>query len=541
MMKANRSIIFLILTSIIFLCWSLESLNVTIMEARNFITAREMVTDGNILIPTMNGVYRLEKPPLPTWLTAISGYFFGFERDWPLRLPAVLMGIMCIWFLSRIYRELKAELWEANLGGWILLTSFYFFLTSRSGMWDIFCHAFMLGGTYYYIRLWLNDQLVWRHALIFGLFTAASIMSKGPVGPYALFLPFALAFHLSHKYETRDLGSKWKPILLGISVAALLALAWPYYIAHSDAGQHAAEVLAKESANWTSYEVKPFYYYWSFPVQSGLWTIFGFSSIFFLLYLLIYDRLDKSSKTALLWTVFCVVLLSLVPEKKSRYLLPVLFPLSYLIASLFNPGLTSVFERGRKIILKMNLLLLAMVFVLGGLAILSGLYRLYELDLANFVPASIILLLTGSVMLIKMAAQNLRDSFAVLVGGFILAVMMSLTSISDQFNSRTAVNAFDRFRIEEELKELPLFSDHILRPEVVWALGRKAPLVDWSKLDPQIDTIGLFSSLEDPGISADEIAGSWKIIGTEVFNQNPVRVGREKSALIEQFRILVRE
>lgn len=37
-----------------------------IMEARNFVTAREIIENGNWLIPTMNGVYRFEKPPLPT-------------------------------------------------------------------------------------------------------------------------------------------------------------------------------------------------------------------------------------------------------------------------------------------------------------------------------------------------------------------------------------------------------------------------------------------------------------------------------------------
>ena len=43
-----------------------------IMESRNIITAREMVYDGHWMIPTMNGELRLEKPPLPTWLTAVA-------------------------------------------------------------------------------------------------------------------------------------------------------------------------------------------------------------------------------------------------------------------------------------------------------------------------------------------------------------------------------------------------------------------------------------------------------------------------------------
>lgn len=49
-----------------------EVITPDIMESRNIITAREMVYDGHWMVPTMNGDLRLEKPPLPTWLTAVA-------------------------------------------------------------------------------------------------------------------------------------------------------------------------------------------------------------------------------------------------------------------------------------------------------------------------------------------------------------------------------------------------------------------------------------------------------------------------------------
>lgn len=64
----NNPIITLLLV-IAMLGFSHGNLPVSIMEARNFITAREMITDGNWLLTTMNGLPRYEKPPLPTWLT----------------------------------------------------------------------------------------------------------------------------------------------------------------------------------------------------------------------------------------------------------------------------------------------------------------------------------------------------------------------------------------------------------------------------------------------------------------------------------------
>ena len=47
------------------------------MEARNFVTAREMLIDNNWLMPTFNGEPRYQKPPLPTWIAAISTFIFG--------------------------------------------------------------------------------------------------------------------------------------------------------------------------------------------------------------------------------------------------------------------------------------------------------------------------------------------------------------------------------------------------------------------------------------------------------------------------------
>ncbi|HIC30747.1 MAG TPA: glycosyltransferase, partial [Flavobacteriaceae bacterium] len=50
----NYPLILLCLFIGIMLLPNLDSIQVTIMEARNFITAREMITDNNWLLTTMN-------------------------------------------------------------------------------------------------------------------------------------------------------------------------------------------------------------------------------------------------------------------------------------------------------------------------------------------------------------------------------------------------------------------------------------------------------------------------------------------------------
>ena len=70
-----------------------------IMESRNFITAREMLADGNWLIPTMNGELRLEKPPLPTWITAAISSLFKTNNLFVLRTPAAFISTAMTFFI----------------------------------------------------------------------------------------------------------------------------------------------------------------------------------------------------------------------------------------------------------------------------------------------------------------------------------------------------------------------------------------------------------------------------------------------------------
>ena len=84
-----------------------------IMEERNVVTAREMVSDGNWLVPTMNGQLRLEKPPLPTWVAgaieAVCPNNLGAQR-----LAAGAMGCLWTWFLFLTARDIDQRVRELS-------------------------------------------------------------------------------------------------------------------------------------------------------------------------------------------------------------------------------------------------------------------------------------------------------------------------------------------------------------------------------------------------------------------------------------------
>jgi 4-amino-4-deoxy-L-arabinose transferase-like glycosyltransferase len=70
-MKSRNTIFLLIIFCITTFFVNRSALPTDIMESRNIVTAREIVSDGNWLLPTMNGELRLEKPPLPTWVAGL--------------------------------------------------------------------------------------------------------------------------------------------------------------------------------------------------------------------------------------------------------------------------------------------------------------------------------------------------------------------------------------------------------------------------------------------------------------------------------------
>src|SRR5690349_12676095 len=66
-----------------------------VQEVRVAETAREMVVSGDWAVPRYNGELRLQKPPLPYWLTAASYKVFGLNAT-AVRLPAVIFGLLSV-------------------------------------------------------------------------------------------------------------------------------------------------------------------------------------------------------------------------------------------------------------------------------------------------------------------------------------------------------------------------------------------------------------------------------------------------------------
>jgi len=159
-----------------------------------------------------------------------------------------------------------------------------------------------------------------------------------------------------------------------ILVCIIVGGSWYFYLYIFDK-QDLLSVAGKETSAWTSYHIRPWWYYYKFTFETGIWGVLLMCALFFTYWkhrakdlsmsnlsqfsqdkinaanIEISDHCDKKSSgnfdykefskkylMPLLWMVISLVLLSAMPEKKKRYLLPLLIPASYLLVIFLCTG-----------------------------------------------------------------------------------------------------------------------------------------------------------------------------------------------------------
>lgn len=456
----------------------LNVVDVTIMEARNFITAREMLIDGNWILTTMNGEPRYEKPPLPTWITAISASIFGISNVWGLRLPAVIMVMLLGSMMYTISRKLHLSQRHGFINALVAITSLYVLLIVIEAPWDIYTHAFMICGIYFVLcglkSEWLHRTFTLGLGAVIGI--AASILSKGPVSLYVLFVPFLIAYILIYRKEITN--KQWRFVVMTIILALLLGFSWYIYVRYKDPTTF-LKIASRETGNWSSYNIRPFYYYWSFFVQSGLWTIPAFIS---LLYPYMKSRVSHLTvyKFTLIWVIVAVLFLSIIPEKKSRYLMPVLIPLAFNIG-FYVEYLLRCFKDIRdlreRLPVYFNFGIIAFIFCLGPIAIIIRTIKDVEmsiLDLPLMVFIYVGILCIVGLWLFKALIK--RRGYVLIILS-ITGMIFTMHFYGVLQNVLPTNKGYVDFTYFNTLKKLPLYGLNDATPEMVWEYGEKIPRI----------------------------------------------------------------
>jgi len=455
-------------------------LNVDLMEARNFVTAREMIDTGNWLIPSMNGELRIAKPPLPTWLTAFAMTAAGTDLDlFYNRLPAGFASLLLLYFLFSFVRSLSGKPDVAMYSTLALSTSYMFMYMSRKGTWDIFCHSFMLGG------IWLLYECLKTDKRRYGFFAGAGILmglswlSKGPVSFYALLLPFIIGYVSAYGFKSFKGKSFGMALLVVLCLA--VSIVWPVYV-YLHSPDMASGVAVGEAQAWMSRHMKPFWYYLQFPAMSGIW-LFMMLPLLWMPYGRKVTGDIKSYKFLFFWVIFIFILLSVIPEKKDRYLLPITIPMSVMLGYFFS-YLGKMFERQRCSVLEVVLVRLYFYLSLVFTVLIVG-ASVYYVKNFHQSPYLIVMTAVGLVSAFTMVmGYRAKDARSLFIGVFLVmaTLVASLAPLGGEMSKDKDFMALVPYRGLEELAKQDLYMTNI-NMKLVWAMGRQIKNLDGDIVD----------------------------------------------------------
>jgi len=291
-------------------------------EARYAEIAREMVTGGSVLVPHLNYVIYVEKPPLLYWLTSLSFAIFGIN-EFAARLVVALFGVLGVagtaWFAARCFGKR-----HALVGGGILATIPLYATMAQVLTTDMMLTTFVTIANF---ALFLHWREGGRWCWLGYVAIALGVLTKGPV---AIILPLLgmLAF-LIWEREWRGSIARFR-VLGGLGLVVVISAPWfitmmvrvPGYFDFYFVGEHLRRAFQVSYSHG-----EPFYFY--VPVLlAGLlpWSL--------LVPFLTWRRLEPNPARR-----FCVaaavttgVVFSCASAKLIPYILPATPPIAILIA-----------------------------------------------------------------------------------------------------------------------------------------------------------------------------------------------------------------
>jgi 4-amino-4-deoxy-L-arabinose transferase-like glycosyltransferase len=191
---------------------------VTDNEGQRAAPPSEMLRTNDYVIPKINGVGYLAKPPLLYWAIAGVYHLTGAQSALTARIPTALCGVGLVLTVYWLFRREAGE-GAARWAALTLLASFYLLERMRLAELDVPLTWMTFLAIMALRRAWLAPPLL--PALAAGFALGAAVLLKGPV-PF-LFLGAAWLAHLVATGTDPDKvmrqGLRWTAVALTVEVA----------------------------------------------------------------------------------------------------------------------------------------------------------------------------------------------------------------------------------------------------------------------------------------------------------------------------------
>ncbi len=301
-------------------------------EGRYAEMAREMVATGNWITPRLNGIKYFEKPPLQTWMNAVTFSIFGLG-EWQARLWTGLSALFGIFLVGYTGTRLISP--RAGISAMLVLASSFWWAglghvnsldMGLSGMMTLALCGLLLAQ-----RDEADAREQRKGMLLCWLGMALATMSKGPMG---IILPGAVL--VLYTVAARD-WRIWQRLHIIKGLLLFFAITTPWFVLVSRANDEFLHFFFIHE-HWERFTSKvhhrdgPLYYFipllivgifpWLGLLFQSMWNGFRQQPSTF-----------QPGKLLLIWSVFIFFFFSISSSKLPSYILPIFPALALLIAS----------------------------------------------------------------------------------------------------------------------------------------------------------------------------------------------------------------
>lgn len=287
--------------------------------------AREMVAGGDWLTPHFNDEERWEKPALYYWLTAVT-YLVAGPTEWAARVWSALSGLGLVLITWIAARRITAQDDTAWLAGAIVATCFGYFAMARLALPDLPLTFFIT------VTIWAALDGRW---MVAGAAAGLGVLTKGPV---ALAIPAIVLMPIWWR-ERKAVPIRMRGLAAAAVVFALVGLPWYGAMTLRHGVEYLQSFLISDNlerfATDRFNEPRPIWFY--LPILIG--GMLPWSA-----YLVVVPwrsaldvvrrrrRLLNDEWRLLVWTCTPLLFYTISIGKQPRYILPVLPPLTILLA-----------------------------------------------------------------------------------------------------------------------------------------------------------------------------------------------------------------
>lgn len=452
-------------------------------EGRYAEIPREMLHGGDWVVPHLNGLAYIEKPPLQFWATAATYRLFGV-REFSARLYTALTalaGIALAGFLAARIFGIEAG-WRAAA---ILSAMFMFVVLGQLMTLDMSLTFWMTVSLAGFLLAQVPGQTQRRWMLLAWVGAACGVLTKGLV---AAAIPAAVL--VIYSLWSRDF-SPWRKLqpALGLSLFLAITVPWhwlaalrlddflQFFFVHEHFARYLTPISDRQepwwffglvflagTVPWTVPALRVVISGWRAPAPPG-----QFRPTLFLW----------------IWVVFICVFFSLSDSKLMPYILPAIPALAVLIAALPVAALKRDFLVTSIITTAAALALGAATFDLPALIPASG-GRPYFLLLAKPAREVAAVLLVSGLYVWVQGAREVTRCGVVLGGGWCLGVLLLIRAAGSIAPIYSGIDLAAALPAAEH--DAPLYSVRTYNQSLTFYLRRTVMLVEYrGELDYGLD------------------------------------------------------